>query len=72
MLWSCAQAMAVCAVPAAGCMLLGLAAPGSPDLELGAVWLGLTVLMAMRSITIYIPWRLRRAPFDFLNKPKET
>ena len=43
---------------------MALLAPGAPDLELGAVWLGLTVLMAMRSITIYIPWKLQRTPFD--------
>lgn len=61
------QAMAVCAVPAAGCMLLGLLAPAAPDLELGAVWLGLTVLMSMRSLTIYLPWRLHRPPFEFLD-----
>ncbi|KAK9916841.1 hypothetical protein WJX75_007700 [Coccomyxa subellipsoidea] len=59
-----AKAMAVCATPAIGCMLLALLAPGAPDLELGAVWLGLTVLMSMRSITIYIPWKLQRSPFD--------
>ncbi|BDA40630.1 Protein DETOXIFICATION 44, chloroplastic [Coccomyxa sp. Obi] len=59
-----AKAMAVCATPAVGCMLLALLAPGAPDLELGAVWLGLTVLMTMRSITIYIPWKLQRTPFD--------
>ncbi len=47
-------------------MLLALLAPGAPDLELGAVWLGLTVLMTMRSITIYIPWKLQRSPFDKL------
>lgn len=58
--------MAVCATPAVGCMLLALLAPGAPDLELGAVWLGLTVLMTMRSITIYIPWKLQRSPFDKL------
>lgn len=64
-MWAFAvQAMAVCAAPAMGCMLLGLAIPGMPDLELGAVWLGLTVLMSMRSITIYLPWRLRRSPFE--------
>jgi hypothetical protein len=58
------QAMAVCAVPAAGCMLLGLAVPGTPDMELGAVWLGLTVLMSMRAITIYLPWKLQISPFQ--------
>ena len=58
------QAMAVCAAPAVGCMLMALNTPGRPDMELNAVWLGLTVLMAMRSLTIYIPYRLRRSPFD--------
>ena len=58
------QAMAVCAVPAVGCMLMALNAQGRPDMELNAVWLGLTVLMAMRSLTIYIPYRLRKKPFD--------
>lgn len=59
-----AQAMAVCAAPAVGCMLMALTAPGRPEMELNAVWQGLTVLMAMRSLTIYIPYRLRRSPFD--------
>ncbi len=58
------QAMAVCAAPAVGCMLMALNAPGRPDMELSAVWLGLTVLMAMRSLTIYVPYKLRRKPFD--------
>lgn len=56
--------MAVCAAPAVGCMLMALSAPGRPDMELNAVWLGLTVLMAMRSLTIYIPYKLHRSPFD--------
>ena len=54
----------MCAAPAVGCMLMALNAPGRPDMELSAVWLGLTVLMAMRSLTIYVPYRLRRKPFD--------
>ncbi|CAK0735532.1 hypothetical protein CVIRNUC_000596 [Coccomyxa viridis] len=59
-----AKAMAVCAAPAVGCMLMALNTPGRPDMELNAVWLGLTVLMAMRSLTIYVPYRLRKSPFD--------
>ena len=43
---------------------MAMNAPGRPEAELSAVWLGLTVLMAMRSLTIYVPYRLRRAPFD--------
>ena len=56
------QAMPVCAVPAMACMLLSQAA-GSADARLVSVWLGLTVLMLMRSLTILLPWRLGRGPF---------
>ena len=43
-------------------MLLPQAAVG-PDGRLAAVWTGLTVLMIMRTLTIWLPWRLKRGPF---------
>lgn len=63
-----AKAMIVCAAPAASCMLLGLhlPLPGNYDAQLTAVWLGLSLLMIMRCLTIYIPFRLRRSPFDVM------
>ncbi|KAL3154248.1 hypothetical protein ABBQ32_013747 [Trebouxia sp. C0010 RCD-2024] len=61
-----AKAMTVCAAPAASCMLLGLQFPGDYDAQLTAVWLGLCLLMVMRCLTIYIPFRLRRSPFDVM------
>lgn len=60
-----AKAMIVCAAPAASCMLLGLHA-GNYDAQLTAVWLGLTLLMVLRCLTIYIPFRLRKRPFDIM------
>ncbi|KAK9823345.1 hypothetical protein WJX72_002062 [[Myrmecia] bisecta] len=62
-----AKAMAVCAAPAMLCMLLGLWAPiTTPDVRLTAVWLGLAVLMGMRALTIYLPYKRQSAPFDRL------
>ena len=52
----------MCAAPAVACMLLPQAAVG-PDGRLAAVWTGLTVLMVMRTLTIWLPWRLKRGPF---------
>ena len=43
-------------------MLLPQAVVG-PDGRLAAVWTGLTVLMIMRTLTIWLPWRLKRGPF---------
>ena len=54
------------APPAILCMLLGLQVLPQPELALSAVWLGLTVLMAMRAATIYVPYYLKRTPFDKL------
>jgi len=61
-----AKAMAVCAAPAVSCMLLGLEFAGDYDAQLTSVWLGLSLLMVMRCLTIYIPYRLRRSPFDVM------
>lgn len=62
-----AKAMTVCAAPAASAMLLGLRFAGqSLDAELTAVWLGLSILMVMRCVTIYLPYRLQRKPFDVI------
>lgn len=67
-----AKAMAVCAAPATSCMLLGLEFAGEFDAQLTAVWLGLTVLMVMRCLTIYIPYRLRKSPFDVVFQKLDT
>ena len=61
-----AKAMIVCAAPAASCMLLSLRMPGDYAAQLRAVWLGLSLLMVMRCLTIYIPFRLRKSPFDVM------
>ena len=61
-----AKAMIVCAAPAASCMLLCLRMPGDYNAQLTAVWLGLSLLMVMRCLTIYIPFRLRKRPFDVM------
>ena len=66
-----AKAMTVCAVPAASAMLLGakFAAGKSLDTDLAAVWLGLSILMVMRCLTIYLPYKLQKSPFDVLFDP---
>lgn len=62
-----ARATVVAAAPAVGVMLLGTRwAAGAPDAQLAWVWAGLTVLMAMRALTIYVPYRMRHDPFDKL------
>ena len=67
-----AKAMIVCAAPAASCMLLGLQMPGDYEAQLTAVWLGLSLLMVMRCLTIYIPFRLRKSPFDVMFAKQEA
>ncbi len=67
-----AKAMTVCAAPAASCMLLGLEFTGDFDAQLISVWLGLALLMVMRCLTIYIPYRLRRSPFDVMFLKQDT
>ena len=65
-----AQAMAVSAVPAVGTMLLGAQwvaqHAAGPEAQLTVVWAGLTVVMMGRLLTIFIPFKLQKAPFDKL------
>ena len=66
-----AQAMAMSAVPAVAIMLVGArwaaeTGAGAADLQLGVVWLGLAVVMAGRFLTIFLPLKLRKQPFDKL------
>ena len=58
-----ARVMPVCALPACACMLASLTSH-VPDVQLGFVWGGLTLLMIMRSLTVWVPFRLGRSPFD--------
>lgn len=67
-----AKAMAVCAAPAASCMLLALEFVGDYDAQLTAVWLGLSLLMVMRCLTVYIPFKLRQSPFDVMFTKQDT
>ena len=67
-----AKAMAVCAAPAASCMLLALEFVGDYDAQLTAVWLGLSLLMVMRCLTLYIPFKLRQSPFDVMFTKQDT
>lgn len=63
-----ARAMLVSAAPAITVMVVGsrvvAAAGGGFDGQLGAVWIGLGVVMALRFLTIYLPLRRRATPFD--------
>lgn len=59
-----AKGMVFCVAPAVGCMFLGRLLPVLAADQLQCIWLGFGVLMAMRSITIYLPYRLRISPFD--------
>lgn len=66
-----AAAMVMCAVPAVACMFAGLRFPASGTAQLTWVWAGLIVLMAMRILTLWIPYRTHSPPFDKLF-PKES
>lgn len=63
-----AQAMAMSAVPAVGTMLLGARwvaeTAAGPGAQLTVVWAGLAVVMMGRFLTIFVPFKLRKAPFD--------
>lgn len=58
-----AKAMPLCAFPAIACMLTSHLS-SAPDKQLFAVWGGLTLLMVMRSLTIWLPFRLGKGPFS--------
>ncbi len=56
--------MALCAAPAVALMLLGGTMPGQgPAAELTWVWMGLTCVMSLRVISIWLPYALKREPF---------
>lgn len=70
-----AVAMFLACIPAGGAMLLfsrimasQLAAGSSAalDVQLQSVWVGLSLLMLLRFLTIWLPLSLRRWPFDKL------
>jgi putative MATE family efflux protein len=68
-----AKAMAMSAVPAIATMLAGMrffvgtvAVIKAPAAVLGVVWSGLAVVMIGRFLTIFIPYKLRKKPFDVL------
>lgn len=67
-----ARAMAVAAAPAAGVMLVGWRVAGDAglgaDAQLLAIWAGLATLMAGRFLTIYLPLKGGRAPFEQLRE----
>ena len=65
-----AIAMVGCAIPSVAVMNLAAFAQGNTNLQLSYVWSGLGLVMALRAVIIYLPYRLRRAPFDklFLSK----
>lgn len=68
-----AKAMAACAVPALMVMMLGqgdavgLPAMG-PDARLAAVWAGLLTVNALRSFSIWVPYKRRTPPFEKLKE----
>jgi hypothetical protein len=57
--------MAACALPAIALISWG-ATQATPGSTLVWVWTGLSVLMTLRSISIAIPWLLKRGPFKKL------
>lgn len=61
-----AGAMALSASAAVATMLVGSQLATSASAQLGAVWAGLGVLMAMRFLTIGVPFWAGRGPFQQL------
>ena len=61
-----ARAMVVCAVPAVGCMAIAMLAPGKATFQMNCIWSGLALIMTMRTLTIYLPYKMRLKPFDKL------
>lgn len=57
--------MAACAIPAIALVSYG-ASQATGGNTLVWVWTGLSVLMALRSISIAVPWLLKRGPFKKL------
>ena len=65
-----AQAMAASAAPAMATMLAGarwVSTTGAgPQAQLSVVWAGLAVVMMARFLTIFVPYKLKKKPFDSL------
>lgn len=61
-----ARAMIVCAVPSVLVILLALLTPGRSELQINFIWAGLALVMTMRTLTIYLPFKSRSPPFDAL------
>lgn len=61
-----AQAMIACAVPSVAIMLLALYGQGNPEMQINFIWAGLALVMSLRTLTIYLPFKLRAQPFDDL------
>lgn len=63
-----AQAMVISAIPAIGVMTLGnkFLTGAGPSVQLAVVWGGLATVMALRVLTIYLPLKFKKPPFDVL------
>lgn len=61
-----ATAMVGCAIPSVSLMYLAAFSYGNTNLQLSYVWSGLGLIMALRAAVIYLPYKLRRSPFDKL------
>ena len=59
--------MIVCAIPSVLCMAVALLTPRAPNFQMNAVWAGLALVMTLRTLSIYLPFRMRIKPFDKLN-----
>jgi hypothetical protein len=58
--------MALCAVPAVIVMNLGPHSSGDVAAKLQWVWLGLSLVMGFRAVSIWAPYKLRLPPFRAL------
>lgn len=58
--------MIACAVPSIAIMTLALCVPGNPELQINLVWAGLTLVMTLRTLTIYLPYKWKGVPFGGL------
>ena len=65
-----AKAMIACALPAVALMILALYYPGNPEMQINLIWAGLATVMTMRTLTIYLPFKAKAAPFESLFRTK--
>lgn len=67
-----AKAMVACALPSVGVMALALLTPGNPEAQINFIWAGLAIVMTMRTLSIYLPFKNKAAPFEGLySRPKQ-